>query len=58
MFDILMFEEKAECNHLPELLQQLSSAIEQCQRFEQPDAMSTVDSWTTALNRPVPTQNR
>lgn len=51
-----MFEEKAECNHLPELLQQLSSAIEQCQRFEQPDAMSTVDSWTTALNRPVPTQ--
>ena len=45
-----MFEEKAECNHLPELLQQLSSAIEQCQRFEQPDAMSTVDSWTTALN--------
>mgnify|MGYP003386629539 CR=1 FL=1 len=49
-----MFEEKAECNNLSDLLSQLTGAIEQYQRFEHPDAMSTVDSWKAALSGSVP----
>jgi len=51
-----MFEERAQCNNLPDLLSQLSGAIEQHQRYAYPDAMTTVDSWKAILSQPVPSE--
>lgn len=51
-----MFEEQAECNNLSNLLTQLSEELEEYQRFEHPDAMTTVDSWKAVLSGPVPTK--
>ncbi|PHS73784.1 MAG: pyridoxal-dependent decarboxylase [Cycloclasticus sp.] len=49
-----MHNEQATCDHLAELLGQITTHLEKFQRFEHPDAVENIDSWTSALSGPVP----
>lgn len=51
-----MYEERAECGNLPELLEKLGSDLDQYLRFEHPDAMRNEDSWKAVLGGPLPEQ--
>ncbi|PCI68392.1 MAG: pyridoxal-dependent decarboxylase [Piscirickettsiaceae bacterium] len=49
-----MHNEQATCDHLAELLGQITTHLETFQRFEHPDAVANMDSWKSALSGPVP----
>ncbi|MEO1889904.1 MAG: aminotransferase class V-fold PLP-dependent enzyme [Cycloclasticus sp.] len=49
-----MHNEQATCDHLAELLSQITTHLETFQRFEHPDAVANIDSWTSALSGPAP----
>ncbi|TXL00651.1 pyridoxal-dependent decarboxylase [Methylococcaceae bacterium HT1] len=51
-----MYQELAECGNLSELLKNFATELDQYLRFEHPDAVSSIDSWKSALGGNVPAQ--
>ncbi|WP_428356886.1 pyridoxal phosphate-dependent decarboxylase family protein [Methyloprofundus sp.] len=51
-----MYQERAECGNLPELLQQLGKYLESYLQFEHPDAMCNEASWKAMLGGALPEQ--
>lgn len=49
-----MFDEKAECGNLTQLLQQLGANLDEYLRFEYPDAVENIEIWRSALEGPLP----
>ncbi len=49
-----MNEEKAECGHLSQLMQQLGTDLDTYLRFEHPDALENAADWQQALGGPLP----
>lgn len=49
-----MYEEKAECGHLTQLLSQLGESLDQFLAFDHPDAMSTIRHWKPVLGGDLP----
>ncbi|HIF17639.1 MAG: aminotransferase class V-fold PLP-dependent enzyme [Cycloclasticus sp.] len=49
-----MHNEQATCDHLAELLRQITTHLEEFQRFEHPDAVANIVSWKSVLSGHAP----